>query len=74
MRVALLVCSAALAGYGSVNVVQDPWLEQIVKRGWVDLQIPSAVLPGLNAITAVWLALAGVALLSILYERAILRR
>lgn len=52
MRVALLVCSAALAGYGSVDVVQDL----------------------LNAITAVWLALAGVALLSILYERAILRR
>lgn len=73
-RVALLACTAALAGYGAVNLVQDLWLEQVVKRGWVDWRIPSALLPGADAITVVWLAVAAVALLLIVREREILRR
>lgn len=74
LRWALLACTAALAGYGSVNLVQDLWLEQVVKRGWAEWRIPSALLPGADAITAVWLGVAVVALLLIRYERAILRR
>jgi hypothetical protein len=74
VRVALLACTAALAGYGSVNLVQDLWLEQVVKRGWAAWRISSAVMPGLNPITAVWLAVGSAALLLLLRERAILRR
>lgn len=74
VRAALLACTAALAGYGSVNLVQDLWLEQVVKGGWAGWRIPSAVMPGVNAMTAVWLAVGVAALLLILRERAILRR
>lgn len=49
---------AALAGYGLVNAVQDAWLEQVVKRGWTDWEIPSALEPRLEP---VWLAVLGIA-------------
>lgn len=69
----LLACTAGLAGYGAINFAQDLWLEQVVKRGWVDRRIPSALLPGLDAITLVTLGLAGVAWWLLSRERAILR-
>jgi hypothetical protein len=47
-----------LFAYGAVNMVQDAWNEQLVKRGWVDWWMPSAVHPGLNAMWAVVLAVA----------------
>ncbi len=47
--------------YGAVNFVQDAWNEQLVKRGWTDASIPSALLPGLKPIWAVVLVLAAVA-------------
>ena len=43
--------SAALAfllAYGLANLVQDDWLEQVVKRGWTDHSIPSFVAPQLS--------------------------
>ncbi len=45
------VTSTALAGllaYGIANLIQDNWLEQVVKRGWTDHRIPSVVLPHLS--------------------------
>jgi hypothetical protein len=69
----LLAATAGLAGYGAINFVQDLWLEQVWKRGWVDWRIPSALLPGLNAVTVVWLGLAAVAWWLVSRERAILR-
>ena len=70
----LLACTAALAGYGAINFAQDLWLEQVVKRGWVDWKIPSALLPDVDLMTLVTLALAGVAWWLLSRERAILRR
>lgn len=56
-----------LAAYGAVNMVQDAWNEQIWKRGWVDVSIPSAVVPG---ITTIWLVVIGLAVLLALAFRA----
>jgi hypothetical protein len=47
--------------YGGVNFAQDAWNEQIVKRGWSDAGIPSALLPGLKPI---WLVVIGLAILA----------
>lgn len=69
----LLVVTAALAGYGAINFAQDLWLEQVVKRGWVEWRIPSALQPGLDPVWLVTIALAGLAWWLLERERAILR-
>ncbi len=60
-------------GYGLVNVANDAWHEQIVKRGWVDWAIPSALEPGARPIWLVVLALMALAWWLLGRERAILR-
>ena len=47
-----------MLAYGAVNFAQDAWNEQVVKRGWTDAGIPSALLPGREADLAVVVALA----------------
>jgi hypothetical protein len=37
-----------LFAYGVANAVQDFWLEQFVKRDWVDWEIPTLLRPGLE--------------------------
>jgi len=49
--------------YGLANLVQDAWLEQLVKRGWVDWEIPSMLRPEVSAIWAAILAVAAAAYL-----------
>jgi hypothetical protein len=44
--------------YGAVNFAQDAWNEQLVKRDWVDWEIPGALNPSLEPIWLVILALA----------------
>lgn len=39
---------AFLLSYGVANLIQDNWLEQVVKRGWTDASIPSFVEPQLS--------------------------
>jgi hypothetical protein len=51
---------ALLFAYGAVNMVQDDWNEQLVKRGWVDWWMPSALHPALTAIWAVVVVIAAV--------------
>jgi hypothetical protein len=46
-----IVTSTALAvllAYGVANLIQDDWLEQVVKRGWTAREIPSFVAPQLS--------------------------
>jgi hypothetical protein len=43
----LMVC------YGAALVANDAWLEQIVKRGWTDWEIPNPTEPSLSAIWGV---------------------
>jgi hypothetical protein len=50
----------ALLAYGLVNAAQDFWLEQVVKRGWVEWEIPGALRPDLTAVWLVIVALAAV--------------
>lgn len=63
-----------LFGYGLVNFVQDAWNEQIVKRGWSDTTIPSALHPAIAPIWGVVLGAALVALLALHREERQMRR
>ena len=50
---------AALVSYGLVNIANDIWLEQVVKRGWTSWAIPNALNPSASWI---WLVILGGAL------------
>jgi hypothetical protein len=39
---------ALTLAYGVGNLVNDDWLEQVVKRGWTDREIPSVLTPAAN--------------------------
>ena len=54
--------------YGIVNFVQDAWNEQIVKRGWAETTIPSAIVPSPTPIWAVVAALGLLAALAFRHE------
>ena len=68
LRLATFAYLGAMFAYGSVNFVQDAWNEQVVKRGWTDAAIPSALLPGATPIWGVVLLLATAATLVLLRE------
>ena len=46
--------------YGAVNLVQDLWHEQVVKRGWTAWDIPSALVPAPSVMWALMLCSAAV--------------
>ena len=68
MRRVTFACLGAMSAYGAVNCVQDAWNEQLVKRGWTDHSIPSAILPAAKPIWLVVVALAIVSTLALLHE------
>lgn len=68
LRIAVLGYLGTMLAYGGVNFVQDLWHEQIVKRGWTDASIPSALLPSPRPIWLVIVALAVLAALALLRE------
>ena len=68
LRVGLFAYLGTMLAYGGINFVQDAWNEQIVKRGWTDEGIPSALLPGLRPIWLVVIALAVAATFILLRE------
>jgi hypothetical protein len=37
-----------MLAYGSANLVNDDWLEQVVKRGWTNDELPSVLTPAAN--------------------------
>jgi hypothetical protein len=39
---------ALMLAYGVGNLVNDDWLEQVVKRGWTSHQVPSVLTPAAN--------------------------
>jgi hypothetical protein len=67
-RIATFAYLATMLAYGGVNFVQDAWNEQVVKRGWTDTGIPSALLPGVKPIWGVVILLAAAATLVLLRE------
>jgi hypothetical protein len=54
LRVAAGAYFALMLVYGFANVLQDFWLEQLAKRGTVDVSIPTMIQP---AASAAWLAI-----------------
>ena len=68
LRIATFAYLGLMVAYGGVNFAQDAWNEQIVKRGWTDDGIPSALLPGVKPIWGVVLALAALATIVLLRE------
>jgi hypothetical protein len=50
-----------MLSYGLVNLANDVWLEQLVKRGWIDWEIPNYLNPSLSIGWAVIIAGAAVA-------------
>ena len=68
LRIVVFAYLGTMLAYGGVNFVQDAWTEQIVKRGWTDASIPSALLPGAKPIWAVVSVLAVLATFVLLRE------
>ena len=68
LRVVASAYLGTMLAYGAVNFAQDAWNEQIVKRGWTDASIPSALLPGVEPIWAVVVALAIVSTFALIRE------
>jgi hypothetical protein len=68
LRIVVTGYLGAMLAYGGVNCAQDFWHEQVVKRGWADVGIPSALVPGARPIWLVVVALAIFAALVLLQE------
>jgi len=69
LATALLGYVSLMFAYGFVNFAEDGWHEQVVKRGWVDWKIPSALLPRLHWIWLVTLGLTVLAYVVFRFER-----
>ena len=67
--VGLTACLALMLSYGGVNATEDFWHEQVVKRGWSSLRIPSAQVPSLSGVWLAILVLTVAAYLVFRYER-----
>ncbi|TPW08022.1 MAG: hypothetical protein FD127_4412, partial [Acidimicrobiaceae bacterium] len=61
LRQVTTACVALMLAYGVVNVAEDVWHEQLVKRGTFTWRIPSAVVPTLSM---VWLVIVGFSLVA----------
>jgi hypothetical protein len=61
IAVGLRACVALMLAYGVVNLAQDAWHEQVVKRDWANWGIPSAAYPSISGVWAVIVVLWGAA-------------
>jgi hypothetical protein len=66
LRIAVGIYLGLQIAYGLANAVNDGWLEQLVKRGWVDTAIPGVLEP---AISLAWL---GIVLAALLFSLPVL--
>jgi hypothetical protein len=67
LRVAAGLYVGLQFAYGLANTVNDAWLEQVVKRGWVDTAVPSVLRPSAS------LAWLGIVLAGLAVSAAVLR-
>jgi hypothetical protein len=65
----LLAYVSLMFGYGFMNFAEDGWHEQLVKRGWLEWKIPSALLPRVHWVWLVTLGLSVVVYLLFRFER-----
>ena len=68
LRVVGTIYLGLMLAYGAVNSAQDLWHEQVVKRRWTNVDIPSALLPGVRPIWLVIVVLAAFATMLLLRE------
>ena len=68
LRAILTSYLGTMLAYGAVNFAQDLWREQVIKRGWTEVDIPSALVPGARPIWLVIVVLAALATLILLRE------
>ena len=50
---------ALMLVYGWTNIVNDLWIEQVVKRGWTSWEVPDVLVPKLSLAWAAMLVAAG---------------
>lgn len=67
LRIAAGMYVGLQIAYGLANMANDGWLEQLVKRGWVDTAIPSVLNP---AVSLAWL---GIVLAALVFSLPVLR-
>jgi hypothetical protein len=71
LRLVLGAYLALMLCYGAGNIANDFWLEQVVKRGWTDRQIPDVTTPAVNGgWVAIVLAAAGIWTVAVLRARS----
>jgi hypothetical protein len=58
LRLPLIGYLSLMLIYGLVNLANDAWLEQIVKRGWTNTEIPDLLVPSASLAWAVLVLLA----------------
>jgi hypothetical protein len=77
-RPALRTLTAALLSlmlvYGWTNMVNDLWIEQVVKRGWTHWQVPDVLFPSLSLAWAAMLVAAGLIYAAFFARRPLLGR
>jgi hypothetical protein len=65
---------ALMLVYGWTNMVNDLWIEQVVKRGWTDWQVPDVLFPKLSLAWAAMLVAAAAIYVAFFSRRALLGR
>jgi hypothetical protein len=65
---------ALMLVYGWTNMVNDLWIEQIVKRGWTSWQVPDVLFPAVSLAWGAMLVAAGIVYAAILSPRPLLGR
>jgi hypothetical protein len=58
LRTATAAYLSLLLVYGLTNMANDLWIEQVVKRGWTDWEIPDVLQPSASAAWAAMIAVA----------------
>ena len=64
---------ALMLVYGWTNMVNDLWVEQVVKRGWTSWEVPDVLFPSLSLAWAAMLVAAAVVYAACLSPRPLLR-
>jgi hypothetical protein len=65
---------ALMLVYGWTNMVNDLWIEQVVKRGWTSWQVPDVLVPSLSLAWAAMLVAAAAIYAAFFAPRPLLRR
>jgi hypothetical protein len=65
---------ALMVVYGLTNEAQDEWLEQVVKRGWTEWQIPDVLEPSPSFAWAAMIACAAIVYVAFLRPRPLVAR